>query len=271
MEILPPSDDPPIDPSEYPVVPTRTPLATLESMRTLCVRGDIQQFRENLDAISSSPGDFDICDFYTVMLLDRGLPMDPIYASQAVRDKAKDALTVFIQRGWDINQPMSELKPPVLGNAINDEMTAWLLDHGADPNRRCFIDLTPLSFAVECATVPIIDLMFCHGGDAQKGQLLHHALERQPDTIEVLKILMRKGAPINSCAHEDYPSWALFHFMGLGTALHKAAELGKVDVVRYLLSEGTDQSIRDANDRTALDCARKANQWQVIEVLEKGS
>lgn len=48
-------------------------------------------------------------------LLDRGLPMDPSYASQAIRAKAKSSLGVFIASGWDINQSMSELRPPVLG------------------------------------------------------------------------------------------------------------------------------------------------------------
>lgn len=43
--------------------------------------------------------------------------------------------------------------------------------------------------------------------------------------------------------------------MGLGTALHRAAELGKVDVVSYLISEGANQSVKDANGRTAVDCA----------------
>lgn len=48
-------------------------------------------------------------------LLDRGLPMDTLYASQAVHAKAKNALEIFIAGGWDINEPISELRPPVLG------------------------------------------------------------------------------------------------------------------------------------------------------------
>lgn len=72
--------------------------------------------------------------------------------------------------------------------------------------------------------------------------------------------------------YEDhYPSRALFYFMGLGTALHKAAELGKVDVVRYLASEGANLSIKDANGRTALEYAQMLNQWEVVQALEKGN
>lgn len=115
----------------------------------------------------------------------------------------------------------------------------------------------------------MIHLIISRGGDVQKGQLLHHAIECQSDTIEVLRLLLEKGAPINSTMYENhYPSWALFHFMGLGTALHKASELGKADVVQYLIGEGANQSIKDANGRTAMDCAQMSNQWEVIEALK---
>lgn len=83
-------------------------------------------------------------------------------------------------------------------------MAAWLLDHGADPNRQCVIDLTPFSFAVESASISVIHLILSRGGDVQKGQLLHHAIERRSDTIEVLKLLLEKGAPINSTMYKNY-------------------------------------------------------------------
>lgn len=72
--------------------------------------------------------------------------------------------------------------------------------------------------------------------------------------------------------YEDhYPSRALFCFMPLGTALHKAAELRKVDVVRYLVNEGANLSIKDANRRTALEYEQMLNQWEVIQALKKGN
>ena len=57
-------------------------------------------------------------------------------------------------------------------------MTLWLLDHGADPNKQCSIDLTPLSYAVEQASPPTVKLLLDRGGDVHKGQLLHHAVDR---------------------------------------------------------------------------------------------
>lgn len=129
MDVLPPPDCPPINPSEYPQIPARTPSATLEEMHDLCIRGDIQKFRDLVDLSSSSSEHFDICDCYAIMieaikrihtlfieeLLGRGLPMDPLYALKAIEMKGKDALAIFLEYGWDINQPVSELKPPVLG------------------------------------------------------------------------------------------------------------------------------------------------------------
>ncbi|RDW87064.1 ankyrin repeat domain-containing protein [Aspergillus mulundensis] len=284
MDVLPPTDLPPIGPGQYPQPPTRTSPATLDQIHDFLLNGDIQRFRQTLDSPCCSSRDFNICDLSAIMveaikrnnlqfiqeLLARGLPMNPLYALRAIEAKATSALDVFIQSGWDINQPVSELRPPVLGDAIADEeMTSWLLGHGADPNRRCVIDLTPLSLAVESAPLPIISLMLSHGGNVRQGQLLHHAVQRQSDTVAVLRLLIEKGAPVNACMYDDYPSWALFHFMGLGTALHKAAELGHVDAVRYLISQGADRRIKDANGRTAMECARMSDQQQVIEALNQ--
>lgn len=150
-------------------------------------------------------------------------------------------------------------------------MVAWLLDHGADPNQQCVIDLTPLSLTVESAPLSVIQLMLSRGGDVRKGQLLHHAIERHSDNIAILSLLLGKGADINSTMYEDhYPSRALFSFMDLGTPLHKAAELGKADVVRYLVSKGANLNNKDAKGRTALEYARMLNQREVTDALEKG-
>ncbi|RHZ63973.1 putative thiamine biosynthesis protein (Thi-4) [Aspergillus thermomutatus] len=188
---------------------------------------------------------------------------------KAIKHKSKNTLNIFLQNKWDINEPTSELKPPALGYAIEDEeMTIWLLDHGADPNRQCSIDLTPLSYAVERASLHAIKLLLDRGGDVRKG-----AIDRQADIVDVLAMLLERGAPLNSKIYEShYFSWRLYYFMGLGTALHKAAELGKIDAVHYLISQGADTSIKDATARTALDCATISGHLGIVKLLqsEKG-
>lgn len=141
-------------------------------------------------------------------------------------------------------------------NALDDlEMTTWLLDHGADPNRRCSIDFTPLSYAVEHASLPTVRLLLNRGGDVTKGQVLHHAVARDSDAVKVLKLLIAKGAPINGIMYQDHqPSWDMYFFMG-ETPLHKAVFLRKINVIHYLLGEGADLNVKDVRGRTAIQCA----------------
>lgn len=58
--------------------------------------------------------------------------------------------------------------------------------------------------------------------------------------------------------------------MPLGTPLHKAVELGKVDVILYLVSEGASLSNKDAKGRFALEYAQMLNQRELFQALEKG-
>lgn len=82
-------------------------------------------------------------------------------------------------------------------------------------------------------------------------------------------LLLKEGAPLNATMYQNHPvSWSLYALMGLGTVLHKAAELGMVDVVRFLVCEGIDLSIKDANGETALDCARRLGKVEVLPLLE---
>ena len=121
-------------------------------------------------------------------------------------------------------------------------MTTWLLDHGADPNRQDVIDLTPLSCAVESAPMSIVHLMLNRDGDIKKGQLMLHAINRksEAEAIELIKLFIAKGADIDATMYQDHPfSWGMY-FFGLGTVLHKAAELGKVQVVSYLLATAAE-------------------------------
>lgn len=131
MDVLPPPDYPPVNSSDYPQIPTRMSPALLQKMYAFCVSGDIQKFREVLDSSRSfsDKDEFDICELSGIMieaikrnstqfikeLLRRGMPVDPLYAFEAIKVKAKDALKAFLDNGWDINQPISELKPPLLG------------------------------------------------------------------------------------------------------------------------------------------------------------
>jgi ankyrin repeat protein len=121
-------------------------------------------------------------------------------------------------------------------------MVEWLLDHKADLNARCDWDYTPMSAAVYSGPLEIIDYLLSRGADVHYGQLLHFAVIRdKPDTLEVVRRLVERNAPLNEigCINEWEYCWTRAPF-GLGTPLHRAAEVGQTDVVKYLLEQGAD-------------------------------
>ncbi|KAL2275471.1 hypothetical protein FJTKL_02041 [Diaporthe vaccinii] len=132
------------------------------------------------------------------MLLSRGMTMRHSFALKAISAKAKQCLDVIVKR-WDVNTPISETEPTVLAHAVQDEeMTLWLVDHGADLNKQTYIDLTPMSYAVQFAPLALIEKLLDRGGDVHSGELLQHALDRATDTIEVLRMLINRGAPLEA-------------------------------------------------------------------------
>lgn len=147
-------------------------------------------------------------------------------------------------------------------------MTQWLLDHGANPNRRCEIDCTPLSYAVQLAPISVIKLMLSRGGDVQKGQLIHYAVFRVAELHDVIKLLVDEGASLNAVMYQDDPTLMRFYPLSLGTPLHIAAEQGKADAVRHLIRLGADPSVKDAHGRTVMEWALKWNQMEIVRLLE---
>ncbi|KAJ6111131.1 hypothetical protein N7486_003366 [Penicillium sp. IBT 16267x] len=265
-----------------------TPAATIDKLRFLCIEDDMKGFQETIDQLVSSPQTeaFTIVELGDVMmeaikqdsvgfvlkLLSHGFPIQPCYTLEATLHKAKGVLGSFIEAGWDINEPVGDIKPPVLSYAVMDkEMTTWLLDHGANPNKRCKIDCTPLSYAVQLTPISTIELMLSYGGDVQKGQLLQYAIFRATELNDVISLLVKRGAPLNATMHQDVATLTRFWPMSLGTPLHVAAELGKTDAIRHLITLGADTGVKDARGRTVVEWARELNQEEVVRLLEDSS
>ncbi|KAH7395386.1 ankyrin repeat-containing domain protein [Phaeosphaeria sp. MPI-PUGE-AT-0046c] len=206
-------------------------------------------------------------------LLDEGVSEDELPGDVAVRAEALKVLELFLERGWDINRPLGHNSPPVLGIPLstnNEKMTVWLLDHGADPNRRCDWDLTPTSFAVLTAPLESIERLFSRGADVKYGQLLHYAVLRgDHDALKVVQRITEWGAPVNQIKYEDDPTtYAQREPFGLGTPLHRAAESGNSDVVVYLLSMGADALKLDSKQQTPRYWAEQRGHVGVARILE---
>lgn len=129
MDIRLPSREKPINYDGF-LAPQHTPTETVENLRSLCIDDDLQTFQETLEMLlaNSKPGAFAIEELGEVMmeaikrdnarfvskLLLCGFPIQPCYALEATLHKAKGALGCYMEAGWDINDPIGDIKPPVL-------------------------------------------------------------------------------------------------------------------------------------------------------------
>lgn len=111
-------------------IPRQTAAATIENLLSLCVDGNLKVFQDAMDSLLSNPQPevFDIVDLHDVMmeaiqhdrvgfvsiLLFHGFTIKPSYTQKATECKAKGVLECFLKAGWDINEPVDVLKPPVL-------------------------------------------------------------------------------------------------------------------------------------------------------------
>ena len=130
MDIQLPSREKPINYRELPI-PLQTQRETIRLLRSLCINDNLQKFQETIKLLlaSAKPGDFAIEELGEVMmeaighdkvgfvstLLSHGFPIQTCYALEATLYKAKGVLSCYIKEGWDINEPVGQIKPPVLG------------------------------------------------------------------------------------------------------------------------------------------------------------
>lgn len=147
----------------------------------------------------------------------------------------------------------------------------WFLDRNADINASCSRDCTPLSWAIGCASCSTIHLLFDRGGTISRGQLLHHAAERElPDRVEVMKFLLEKGASesINKVMYQDSRDEYLQNmYSGIGTPLQLAAGKGLLDLVKLLVGHGADPLIKDPRGKIAIDRALYGGHTDVVKFL----
>jgi ankyrin repeat protein len=152
------------------------------------------------------------------------------------------------------------------------ELTEWLLSKGADVNAGCYYDYTCLSAAMIFAPLDTITILLEKGhGDVHRGQLLHNVISRlgpESEVIQLVKLLLQKGASINDIQYKNHgPSWAVKSPFGMGTPLHYATALNKLDVVSCLLENGADPMITNSRGKTVLDIAGERAGDAMIQIL----
>ncbi|GAM88698.1 hypothetical protein ANO11243_067320 [Dothideomycetidae sp. 11243] len=212
-------------------------------------------------------------------LLSQGVEFNMRVVEAAALTENLTILTSFHRHGWDINQKIIWNVPPALGHVTeNEDLVQWFLQHGADANATCTLDLTPLSTAVRYAAFAVIKQLFDRSGSVEHGQLLHHVIRRQndDDRFQVFSFILAMypsvdgNIPyINDRMYRNHSeSYMLRSAFGLGTPLHTAADESHADIVRELLRKGAERSLLDSNGRTALQRAAYHSHKDVVEILQ---
>ncbi|CAK7232686.1 hypothetical protein SCUCBS95973_009186 [Sporothrix curviconia] len=211
-------------------------------------------------------------------LLDRGILFGDSYVRVVLDAHSMRCMTLFLDRGFDLNKPDGVSCMPVWGTsrAVTTDrgLLYWLLERGANLNVDAKWDsTTPMSHVVKSAAPDLVrDLLDDSRDlvDLYKGDLLYHALKRKTDIVTVLGLLLDHGAPINDGLYARHPgAQNMFFFMPRGPPLHEAAEDGQLEAVCYLLSRHADVTVRDTQNKTALDYAQKQGHADIAAVLQK--
>ena len=120
------------------------------------------------------------------------------------------------------------------------DLVAWLIERGADPSAGCDLDETPLSCAVAYHSVDMVKYLISHASTLQKGDLVYCAMSRKPPDLEVIKLLVEAGAPLDEIPHQDGESFRHRGGFTLGAPLGRACTMGEVEIARYPLAHGAD-------------------------------
>lgn len=129
-----------------------------------------------------------------------------------------------------------------------------LISHGADVKKHC-----PLASAAITNQVEIAKYLLDHGANVNEaegggGAPLPLQTAASYGSNEMVNLLLDRGADIKANNVLVMP-------------LHQAACGGHVETVAILLARGADINGRDSNGRTALDVAKHAHKWAVIDLL----
>jgi ankyrin repeat protein len=150
-------------------------------------------------------------------------------------------------------------------------IASLLIESGADVNARAKDGKTPLHQAAHNGAVEIMSLLISKGADVNavihdSGLAedlytpLHVALSwgggDDETKIKMIDLLVKQGANVNAKAHFNE------------TPLFEAAFLSGPSVIKALLANGADPSIRNTDRKSPLDIAKEFKRSENIKVLE---
>jgi len=88
--------------------------------------------------------------------------------------------------------------------------------------------------------------------------------------LDVLQYLLSLGAGIDKVMYQDHLESYLFQkAFGLGTPLHEAARLDRLEVIDFLAAHGASPLIKDSLGKIPLEVARKLGNAAAEEALRR--
>jgi ankyrin repeat protein len=194
----------------------------------------------------------------------------PIDASHSARSSAMDVITALLAANVDPN-PELRMHRPTRGG-YTGRFSEPLLDVGATPLLRATLagDLDVMQALLAKGASPNISAMGVTpllvaagvggGGGGPRGG--GAGGRGAGDAFATLDLLLQHGADVNARV-TGTTTYSLRIARSPSTnegmtALHVAAQSGRVDLVRYLLAKGANPAIADANGRTPIDLVSAA-------------
>ena len=167
----------------------------------------------------------------------------------------------------DINERNAQGESPLLiaTHENNVALAQLLIDNGADVNLQDHIQDSPYLYAAAQGKTEILRYILQHSNPNQKvynrfgGNALIPAAEK--GHLENVKMLLEDGQ-VDIDHQNNYGYTALIEAVGLreGNQLYQ-------DIVKLLMENGADQSIKDNSGRTAMDYANQKGYTEISKIL----
>jgi len=170
---------------------------------------------------------------------------------------------LLLSHGAAINPTMKQSSSSPLHQACKSddaEMTAFLLEAGADVDLLNCFNTTPVMYAGKYGSPALMRVLLAYSPDLHRLSFIGSAAIHWTlwaGNVDSLALLLEAGAD------PDQP-------MGDGgTALHCAAISNLAGVAKVLLSHGADMTKRNQEWKTPLQLAAELGNWEVAAVLEE--
>ena len=154
----------------------------------------------------------------------------------------------------------------------NKPLVFWHLQRGADPNLPSSRGLTPLVYAAQSSTLPIIKLLITDGANVHNTIALHAAAESDEadhsGRLEIMKFLLDQGAGVNLMEPKfDSSRRRQLDSMFRGTALHRAVKSKDPERVKLPLRRGVNRHMKGVEGSTPPEVAEARELKEITDLL----